>query len=94
MQEQCKGQGEGDKHKRKFACSCLNIWPYTPTLVPHRDGTFFVSDGYCNSRVVKFAANGTYLAEVEIENGQVWGKAGSEGGGGRGGACRWVASDA
>jgi peptidylamidoglycolate lyase len=27
------------------------------------DGSFFVSDGYSNSRIVKFAADGTYLLE-------------------------------
>jgi peptidylamidoglycolate lyase len=29
------------------------------------DGTVFVSDGYCNSRVVKFSADGKYLGEWE-----------------------------
>ena len=27
------------------------------------DGTFFVADGYCNSRVVRFDANGNYQSE-------------------------------
>ncbi len=26
-----------------------------------RDGSFYVADGYCNSRVAKFDANGTFL---------------------------------
>ncbi len=34
-----------------------------------RDGSFYVSDGYGNSRIVKFSANGKYLFE--------WGKKGS-----------------
>ena len=34
------------------------------------DGTFFVSDGYVNSRVAKFAADGTFL--------KAWGKKGKE----------------
>ncbi len=36
------------------------------------DGSFYVSDGYGNSRVVKFAADGTYLLE--------WGSLGKESG--------------
>jgi peptidylamidoglycolate lyase len=35
-----------------------------------KDGSFYVSDGYANSRVIKFAANGKYLFE--------WGKKGDE----------------
>lgn len=36
------------------------------------DGTFYVSDGYGNSRIMRFAANGTYLSE--------WGKKGNKAG--------------
>lgn len=33
-----------------------------PTAVAVLDnGDFFVSDGYCNSRIIKYDANGTYL---------------------------------
>lgn len=43
---------------------------YRPTDVGFaRDGSFYVSDGYGNSRVVKFSADGKYLLE--------WGKKGS-----------------
>lgn len=27
------------------------------------DGTVYVADGYCNSRIIKFAADGAYLGE-------------------------------
>ena len=36
-----------------------------------RDGTFFVADGYCNSRVVKFSKDGKYLGEAAFKDGQV-----------------------
>ncbi|MGJ7031298.1 peptidyl-alpha-hydroxyglycine alpha-amidating lyase family protein [Niabella hirudinis] len=35
-----------------------------------KDGSFYVSDGYGNSRIIKFSATGTYLFE--------WGKKGSK----------------
>lgn len=36
-----------------------------------RDGTFFVADGYCNSRLVKFSKDGKYLGEAAFKEGQV-----------------------
>ncbi len=30
------------------------------------DGTVFVSDGYCNNRVVKFSADGRFLGEAAV----------------------------
>ena len=43
-----------------------------PTKVAFlRDGSFFVADGYCNSRLVKFSPDGTYLAEIPIKGGVV-----------------------
>jgi hypothetical protein len=40
-----------------------------------RDGSFFVADGYCNSRIIKFSADGQYQAE--------WGSFGAGNGLGR-----------
>ena len=40
-----------------------------------RDGTFFVADGYCNSRIVKFSKDGKYLGEAAFQDGQVGGLA-------------------
>lgn len=31
-----------------------------------RDGSFFVSDGYCNNRVVHFDAAGTYIGGFKL----------------------------
>jgi len=36
-----------------------------------KNGDFFVSDGYCNSRVVKFNKNGEYLTEWSSEDEQM-----------------------
>lgn len=35
------------------------------------DGSVFVSDGYCNSRVAKFAANGTHLGDFVLPAGDM-----------------------
>lgn len=32
-----------------------------------KSGEFFVADGYCNSRIVKFSKDGTYLGEWSSE---------------------------
>ncbi|KAF8565560.1 hypothetical protein P879_11300 [Paragonimus westermani] len=37
-------------------------------VVVSSTGDIFVADGYCNSRIVKFAANGTYLTHWPIEH--------------------------
>ncbi len=34
--------------------------------LPVRDGTFFVADGYCSNRIVKYAKDGTYLMERPV----------------------------
>jgi hypothetical protein len=48
---------------------------YRPTFIAWLpDGTFFVADGYANTRVVKFDKNGKYVT--------AWGQAGSAGRGG------------
>jgi hypothetical protein len=45
---------------------------YRPTFMAWRpDGGFYVSDGYANTRVVRFDADGNYMME--------WGQAGNEG---------------
>ncbi len=36
-----------------------------------RDGTFFVADGYCNSRVVKYSKDGKFMAAAPVNGGQV-----------------------
>lgn len=36
-----------------------------------RDGSIFVSDGYCNSRVARFTASGSYLDEYLLEGGNM-----------------------
>lgn len=33
----------------------------TAVATSPKDGSIYVSDGYCNSRIVKFASNGKYL---------------------------------
>lgn len=35
----------------------------TAVTTSSTDGSIYVSDGYCNSRIIKFAANGKYLAQ-------------------------------
>lgn len=35
------------------------------------DGTIFVADGYCNSRVVRFTATGTFEAEYRLPRGEM-----------------------
>jgi peptidylamidoglycolate lyase len=37
-----------------------------------RDGSVFVADGYCNSRVVKFSAEGKYLMEFGEESARMY----------------------
>ena len=44
---------------------------YRPVSVRNRDGSFYVSDGYCNSRVVNFSKEGKYMREAKVEGGKV-----------------------
>ena len=37
-----------------------------PQVAVSNDGTIFVADGYCNSRVVSFTSNGTFQAQFEL----------------------------
>jgi hypothetical protein len=37
------------------------------------DGSFFVADGYCNSRVLRFDARGAFLSELSSQTRQVHG---------------------
>lgn len=40
----------------------------TDVVVDDTDGSFFVSDGYCNNRVAKFSAAGEYVSEYTSAN--------------------------
>jgi len=35
------------------------------------DGTIFVADGYCNSRVVRYSATGSFEAEYRLPRGEM-----------------------
>ncbi len=45
---------------------CVCVCVCTQVAVA-RDGTFYVADGYCNTRVAKFNADGTYIGECRHE---------------------------
>lgn len=38
--------------------------PTSVAVLP--DGSFFVADGYCNSRIVQYSKDGNYLRHVRI----------------------------
>lgn len=40
----------------------------TDIAIAH-NGHFFVADGYCNKRIMKFDQNGKFLAEINHSNG-------------------------